>query len=628
MSASNRGAGPYRTWKANSEMKIKPAGKVAIFIIFVGALFGTYKVLSNKGIVPELIPGAKTQESTVPIKIDLPAGPGQGIDQARLDDIRMPGENTATGGGDVRFLLWAWNSQMGLMFANGGPNTTEGSLMHKNGVKLSLQRQDDPSKMQEALVAFATELSRGTANPKNGAHFVAIMGDGAAAFLAGINPQLEKLGPDYRARIIGSCGYSLGEDKFMGPQSWKENPQLAKGGVVSGYLRDGDWNIAQKWLSDNGIKNNPDEKTYDPDALNWVAANDYIDASEKYVAGYSEERPVVRNGRKTGQRKRITVQSVVTWTPGDVIIAEKKGGLVSIVSTKEYSGQMPNAIIGIDRWMRNNSDKVEGMLQAIFDGGAAVRASTAALQKAGEISQQVYNEDGADADYWVKYYKGTTQRDKQGLEVELGGSYVNTIADNIILFGLTPGTANAFADTYTVFGNVVKSQYPDLVPSFPPASQAIDTRYVTAVSKKMGATAIKSTTINTPVTPTTPTPTGRRKQISNRAWNINFVSGKATFTPTTMSTLERLRQELVIAGGASVEVHGHTDNVGNAQANMALSEARAFAVKNWLQKKNPANFPSSRVKVFAHGQTNPVVPNSSETNRARNRRVEIKLIAN
>lgn len=613
--------------ETQQDMKLKTPGKIAVLIILIGALWGGYRFLNSKGI--NLIPERETTASQVPIKIDLPAGPGGGVNPDEVRNITMPGETTASGGDEIRFLVWAWNSQMGMMFANGGPKTTQGSLMNKNKVNLSLTRQDDPTKMQEALLAFATELSRGNPNPKNGAHFVAIMGDGAAAFLAGLNPQLEKLGSDYRARIVGSCGYSLGEDKFMGPQSWKDNPQAAKGGVVSGYLRDGDWNIAQKWLSDNGIKNNPDEKTWDPDALNWVAANDYIDASEKYIAGYNEERPVVRNGKRTGETKRITVQAVVTWTPGDVIVAEKKGGLVSIVSTKEYSGQMPNAIIGIDRWMKNNREKVEGMLTGIFEGGAAVRSSSDALMKAGEISQQVYNEDGADAEYWVKYYKGTRQRDKQGIEVELGGSYVNTLYDNALLFGLVGGAANAFADTYTVFGNVVKSQYPDLVPSFPPASQAIDSSYVAALAKRSTAVAnVKPTTVTTPVTTGNKPTSGGGRTISNRIWNINFKSGSAEFTATTLSTLERLRQELVIAGGARVEVHGHTDNVGNPEANMNLSEARAFAVKKWLQRKNPVNFTDNRVKVFAHGQTNPLVPNSTEGNRARNRRVEIRLVSN
>ena len=157
--------------------------------------------------------------------------------------------------------------------------------MCQRGVNLRLIREDNVDQMQNAMLAFAEELRGGAAQPKKGTHFVAIMGDGAAMFLQGLNDRLAKLGPDYQAAVVGSAGYSRGEDKLMGPPAWKKNPQAARGGLVAGVLRDGDWNIALKWLGDNRIPNNPDEKSYDPEALNWVAASDYVDAAQKYVAG-------------------------------------------------------------------------------------------------------------------------------------------------------------------------------------------------------------------------------------------------------------------------------------------------------------------------------------------------------
>jgi outer membrane protein OmpA-like peptidoglycan-associated protein len=58
---------------------------------------------------------------------------------------------------------------------------------------------------------------------------------------------------------------------------------------------------------------------------------------------------------------------------------------------------------------------------------------------------------------------------------------------------------------------------------------------------------------------------------------------------------------------------------------MKLSEARAFAVKHWLEKNYPKQFPEGRISVKAHGQTEPVAENSSESGRAKNRRVVIKV---
>jgi outer membrane protein OmpA-like peptidoglycan-associated protein len=521
----------------------------------------------------------------------------------------------------INIEVMAWNSQMGMMFANGGINTTKGSLMEKSGVNVNIKRQDDCNQMQTNLIKFANDY-KNNPNTATGTNFIAIMGDGAAAWLAGANTELEKLGTEYRAQIIYSMGKSLGEDKFMAPQIVKENPQNAKGLVCSAYLRDGDWNIVIKWCADNNIPVNTDEKTYDPEAMNFVSASDFIDAAQKYVTGYKEERLVVKtvNGvtKKTGDKKTVEVNCTTTWTPGDVIVAENKGGLVSIVSTAEYRSQMPNVLIGISKYMQDNRNQIESMLTAIGQGGDQVKTYDAALQKAGEISAKVYNEK--DAAYWVKYYKGTQQVDKQGLIVSLGGSRVHNLADNIELFGLNQGGTNVYASVYKVFGDIVSNLYPELVPSYPQFTDVVDFSYINNVKNKNGQN------ITTADKMVYNSDTEIKETVSKRAWSIEFQSGSAEFTPKALNTLDELYNQLTVANGLSVEIFGHTDNTGNAENNVVLSQQRALAVKNWLESKSRTVFPESRfAKVIGKGQYEPVADNSTQVGRGKNRRVEILM---
>lgn len=591
-----------------TKTRLTPFGRLTIAVAIVLGLWGLKWLILDSGFIMNK---SNTQSQEIG-KIDLPTAPKNA--SSTVAPAELPSDQPANvSSPEIRWMMWAWNAQMGAIFANGGPKTTKGSIMEKKGVNLSLIRQDEVPQMQANLVKFASEYK---SNPSTteGVQFVTIMGDGAAAFLSGVNPELEKIGSDYRAQIIYTCGKSLGEDKFMGPPSWKENPQNAKGGFVTAVLRDGDWNIVVKWCGDNGIRVNPDEKTYDPDAMNFVAADSYLDASEKYITGYSEERAVVSNGKPTGETKKVTVNGVTTWTPGDVNVAEKKGGLISIVSTKEYRSQMPCVLIGIKKYMEDNRTIVENLIEGIAEGGDQVKSYSTALDKAGELSAEVYNE--ADKAYWVKYYKGTQFVDSQRLVVDLGGSAVHNLGDNMEIFGLNEGSTNVVKIVYDVFGNIASKLYPALMPSFPNSDDVIDISYIKNV-------ASRTKVISAGEEVKFSSDDNIREKVSEKSWNIEFQSGKETFTPQTEKVLEQLFNDLVVASNLKIEIHGHTDNIGAPDANMALSEARAFAVKQWLEKKSSSNFPQSRTQVFAHGQIQPLVPNTTPEGRAKNRRVTI-----
>jgi len=438
------------------------------------------------------------------------------------------------------------------------------------------------------------------------------MGDGAAAFLQPLNERLVKLGPEYIAEVIGSGGYSRGEDQFMGLPEWKSNPQAAKGALVAVVLRDGDWNLVLRWANINGIPVNPDEKTYDPQAINFLATATYIEASQRYIAGYCDERPLKD---KPAQVVKPCVNGVSTWTPGDVMVAEKKGGLVTLMSTKSALFQMPNTIIGIKKWNALNAEKVAGMLAAFSQGADQVRTNPAFFRKAAEISVAVYKEQNAE--YVMRYYKGVTKKDVQGNSVELGGSAVSNLADVRQLFGMDGGP-NIFKATYETWGNAVIQQYPNLMKSYPPVGEILNTRYISMASAKINQSE------STPAETLTYSDAPLQEVIGQRAYSINFRTGSAEILPTSYTTLNSIVDDL-ITSNTQVIVHGHTDNTGTATGNEALSNARALSVKKYFTSRGGTSVPSNRVKVVAHGQDEPLDDNSTEAGRAKNRRVEIVL---
>ena len=586
-------------------------GKVVVAIlVFIGLYFGITKLL-NSGL---LFKKAETQ-SVVLSSIELPASTGSDGATTVVPLTALPTGTPADKGTPVTWEVMAWNAQMAGMLANGGPRSTKGSAMTSNGVDMQIQRQDDTSKMQADLVKNALDLQ---SNPNAPGLVVSIMGDGLPGF-SSVQGELKKAGTQLQV-IPYSVGKSYGEDKLMAPKEWLDNPKAALGKTIACYFRDGDQNIALKWCADNGLKVNPDEKTYDPQAVNFMSSSDFLNSAEKYITAKPESREKIVDGKNTGVKVDVTADAVATWTPGDVNIAKQKGGLVSIVSTREYSNQMPNIMVTTKRWYDAHQKEVAGMMNAFAVAGDQVKSHPEALSRAADISADVYGDKDKNGGYWLKYYKGTEEADRDGNVVSLGGSKAFNFSDNLNLFGLNDGGTNIYSSVYKTFGDVQSKLYPKEMPNYVPLADMLDLSLLKTMQQQY-----KGKNVAPAETQKFAADDEIRRNVSERAWNIEFNTGQSTFTPAAQRELNDLFDDLVVAGGLKVAVHGHTDNTGNPQQNQQLSEDRAMAVRQWLQSKSSSAFPAGRIQVFAHGATEPLASNATPAGKAQNRRVEIVL---
>ncbi|MFO7722839.1 MAG: OmpA family protein [Bacteroidales bacterium] len=105
---------------------------------------------------------------------------------------------------------------------------------------------------------------------------------------------------------------------------------------------------------------------------------------------------------------------------------------------------------------------------------------------------------------------------------------------------------------------------------------------------------------------------------------VYFDSGKATLRPESYTELNELVEYLKLKPSVKIEIAGHTDSVGDDDANLKLSQSRADAVKAYLIKKGIA---SSRVVAKGYGETRPVADNETPEGRQKNRRTEVNILS-
>lgn len=521
----------------------------------------------------------------------------------------------------VRIAGYAWNAQSGIIVANGGPKTAKGSLMEKNGVNLEIIRQDWLSELRNLQMKFVEEYDRGNTYPKEGVAAIMIMGDGVPFYISSAQQALDdKYGAGkYQLQAVGAVGLSYGEDKLIGPPSWKMNPQSMKGALVSAVIGDGDWVTTVNYAFANGLKVNPDPATYDAEAVNFLASanDDYIESAKELIKSQKEGWTIplkeVKAGKLTGKSINKKVDGCATWTPGDKMVFDALTGFTDVVSTREFNNQMATTVIFLKQWADGNKDMVSNILKSSYMASNQMKQYDTWRKKASETTTKSFGMETPD--YWYNMFKGQ-KGEKNGISYNMGGSRVFNLADANQYYGITDGT-NRYKAVYDQVSRYLKELNPagfnQNVKRIVPYEEAVNASFLKGV-KDIDAGATYTTDYSKKAT----------NVVASGEWRINFDVGRATVRPEAKDVLEQIYNLLIQAEDSKLELVGHTDNTGTQEANYSLSTARAEAVKSYLIQRG---IPASRFqKVDGKGQDEPTADNATPAGKAQNRRVVIAIL--
>ena len=101
--------------------------------------------------------------------------------------------------------------------------------------------------------------------------------------------------------------------------------------------------------------------------------------------------------------------------------------------------------------------------------------------------------------------------------------------------------------------------------------------------------------------------------------NVEFASGKTTLIGESEKRLDVVVEYMTHKKSVRIEIAGHTDNVGDKNANKVLSQKRADAVRVYLVSKG---IDGARIKAVGYGDAKPAAPNTTPEGRQQNRRIE------
>jgi NitT/TauT family transport system substrate-binding protein len=340
------------------------------------------------------------------------------------------------------------------------------------------------------------------------------------------------------------------------------------------------------WLLEYSLENSSlDETEQSQIVKTLVGKNASPDARADFVAG--------------------KVDAAVVWEPDVTEAIQKRRGSRILVSTKTAANLIADLMVAREDFIKQHPDVIKAFIKGWFDGTVEANRNNEKVVKLLMENEPLYKDLGADVT-------------REGLATVKWAD----LADNTKMFGLD-GSEPLFdrifrqaSQAWVRRGYMSQAVTPD---------QAKDETFLKQiygeVPQEVRTEAPKEEfkfPEQVPAEKKTAAP------IMTKPVNIFFATGSAQLDPNARQILDQVALTAQTYSNAYIRVEGNTDNTGDPQRNVALSEDRAASVVDYLVQQY--DFTRSRFIAKGNGPHNPVASNATNQGRAQNRRTDVMVV--
>ena len=300
------------------------------------------------------------------------------------------------------------------------------------------------------------------------------------------------------------------------------------------------------------------------------------------------------------------IDAAVVWSPDDILATRDVPGSKVLLTTIEQSHIIADIMFASDKFIRENSDMINGFYEGWMKGVAELK---------NESNQQK-------AARYLAELNGLSTDDALGM---MSTVYWTNHGDNMDFFGLNSDyKGQKGQDLYEKMSKkfVETGDAEKVAPSW---RSVINTTAVTRANQNLQGSNYAS---EKPKTFQQSSGDKTAPAISSKPVSISFATGQHQLTENAKTIIDlQFAETAKIFGNSKVRIEGNTDNVGGRAMNVELSKKRANSVAKYLQTQY--NMDPNRFVIVGNGPDKPVggcESNATADCKARNRRTDFQLI--